>query len=186
MSSESVKLTDSLSWLTKQGKLIWTELLSGSFDGARSSESDPTKERLRMTSSSNPDDRTVKELLRSVRTIAVVGLSTDPTRDSRKVAAYLKDHGYKIVPVNPSADEIMGEKSYPDLASIPEPVDVVDVFMRSERVPEIADQAIAINAKALWLQLGITNEEAARKARDAGLTVVQNACMLVEHSRLIG
>ena len=116
----------------------------------------------------------------------MVGLSTDPSRDSRKVAAYLEDKGYKIVPVNPSADEIMGEKSYPDLAAIPEPVDVVDVFMRSERVPEIADQAIAINAKALWLQVGITNEEAARKARDAGLTVVQDACMLVEHSRLIG
>lgn len=139
-----------------------------------------------MSSSSKPDDATLKELLRSVRTIAVVGLSTDPSKDSRKVASYLKDKGYKIVPVNPSADEIMGEKSYPDLASIPEPVDVVDVFMRSDRVPEVAEQAIKIKAKALWLQLGITNEEASGKARDAGLTVVQDACMLVEHSRLIG
>jgi predicted CoA-binding protein len=139
-----------------------------------------------MTSSSNPDDSTLKELLRSVRTVAVVGLSTDPSKDSRTVAAYLKDKGYRIMPVNPSADEIMGEKSYPDLASIPEPVDVVDVFMRSERVPEIADQAIAIGAKVLWLQLGITNEEASRKARDAGLTVVQDRCIFVEHSRLVG
>jgi predicted CoA-binding protein len=121
-----------------------------------------------------------------VRTVAVVGLSTDPSKDSRTVAAYLKDKGYRIMPVNPSADEIMGEKSYPDLASIPEPVDVVDVFMRSERVPEIADQAIAIGAKVLWLQLGITNEEASRKARDAGLTVVQDRCIFVEHSRLVG
>jgi uncharacterized protein len=139
-----------------------------------------------VASSSNPDDNTLRELLANVRTIAVVGLSTDASKDSRVVAAYLKDKGYRIVPVNPSADEILGEKSYPDLASIPEPVDVVDVFMRSERVPEIADQAIAIDAKVLWLQLGITNEDATQKARDAGLTVVQDACLKVEHSRLIG
>lgn len=138
-----------------------------------------------MTSSPNPNDTALKELLQSARTIAVVGLSSDASKASRQVASYLKDKGYKIVPVNPSADEIMGLKSYPDLKSIPEPVDVVDVFMRSEGVPEIADQAIAINAKVLWLQLGITNEEAAQKARDAGLTVVQDACLKVEHSRLI-
>jgi len=138
-----------------------------------------------MTSSPNPNDAALKELLRSVRTIAVVGLSADASKASRQVASYLKDKGYKIVPVNPSADEIMGLKSYPDLKSIPESVDLVDVFMRSEGVPEIADQAIAINAKVLWLQLGIINEESAQKARDAGLTVVQDACMKVEHSRLI-
>jgi predicted CoA-binding protein len=128
----------------------------------------------------------LKGILTSVKTVAVVGLSTNPSRDSNRVAAYMKKNGYRIIPVNPAADEILGEKSYPDLLSINEPVDVVDVFRRPEFVPEIADQAIKIKAKVLWLQLGVSNEDAANQARQAGMTVVQDHCIMAEHSRLIG
>lgn len=132
------------------------------------------------------DDKILREILNDSRVIAVVGLSDKPDRDSFRVAAYLKEQGYRIIPVNPKADEILGEKSYPDLKSIPEPVDVVDVFRRPEFATAIADEAIGIGAKTLWLQLGISNDEAAKKAEDAGLKVVQDACLKVEHSRLVG
>jgi uncharacterized protein len=132
------------------------------------------------------DDRDLTELLSSVHTIAVVGLSANPSKDSHEVASYLKMMGYRIIPVNPGEDEILGEKSYSDLVSIPEPIDIVDVFRRPEYVPGIADQAVAARAKVLWLQLGIRNDEAAFKARNAGLKVVQDRCLKVEHSRLIG
>jgi uncharacterized protein len=137
-------------------------------------------------SSETLTDEDLKAILTSVKTIAVVGLSTNPSRDSHGVAAYLQKNGYRIIPVNPGADEILGEKSYPDLLSINEPVDVVDVFRRPEFVPEIVNQAVKIKAKVLWMQLGVSDEEAANKARQAGMTVVQDHCMMAEHSRLIG
>ena len=128
---------------------------------------------------------TVRDILEKSKIIAVVGLSPKPERDSHEVAKYLQDQGYRIVPVNPRADNILGEKSYPDLASIPEKVDVVDIFRRSDDVPPVVDQAIDIGAKAVWMQLGIVNEDAAAKAREAGLGVVMDRCMLVEHRNLV-
>ncbi len=124
---------------------------------------------------STADDGTLKQLLTDSHTIAVVGLSANPQKDSHKVAGYLKNHGYRIIPVNPAADEILGEKSYPDLKSIPESVDIVDVFRRPEFLPEIAKQAVAIHAKALWMQVGVTSEDAANTARQAGLTVIEDS-----------
>src|SRR5208283_1617654 len=124
--------------------------------------------------SSTVGDSTLRQLLTESRTIAVVGISTDSRKDSHMVAAYLKKHGYRIIPVNPGADEVLGEKSYPDLRSIPEPVDIVDVFRRPEFLPEIAEQAVAIHAKVLWMQKGISNEEAARIAKQGGLTVIED------------
>ncbi len=139
-----------------------------------------------MIGSDRPDDRRLKDILSQARTIAVVGLSPKPERDSHRVAAYLQKAGYRIIPVNPVAPEVLGEKSYPDLTSIPEPVDVVDVFRQSRFVPEIAEQAVKIGAKVLWLQEGVVHEEAALKARQAGLEVIQDACLMVQHRRLMG
>jgi len=129
-------------------------------------------------SPASPDP--IRDLLRSSKTIAVVGLSSDPRRPSHEVASYLQRAGYKIVPVNPNESEVLGEKSYARLEDIPFPIDIVDVFRRPEDVPPVADSAIAIHAKALWLQQGITNAEAAAKAHAAGLLVVQDACLFVE------
>jgi predicted CoA-binding protein len=123
----------------------------------------------------------IRDLLRNSKTVAVVGLSSNCLRPSHEVASYLQSVGYQIIPVNPNESEILGEKSYPRLEDIPFPVDIVDVFRRSEDVPPVADSAIAIHAKALWLQQGITNAEAAAKAHAAGLLVVQDACLFVEH-----
>lgn len=134
----------------------------------------------------NPSDDEMRQLLQSVRTIAMVGLSPRPERDSYHVAAYLKDHGYRIIPVNPTVNEVLGEKSYPSLDQVPEPIDVVDVFRRPEEVGPIADQAIAKGARALWLQLTVVNKEAADRARQAGVQVVMDRCIKVEHGRLIG
>jgi len=125
----------------------------------------------------------VAQILRSAKTIAVVGLSSNPMRASNDVAAYLKSVGYRIIPVNPNEREVLGEKAHARLEDVPEPVDIVDVFRKSEDVPPAVDGAIAIKAKVLWMQLGIENAEAAEKARKAGLLVVENACMLVEHKR---
>jgi predicted CoA-binding protein len=122
-------------------------------------------------------------ILQGAKTIAVVGLSSNPMRASNEVAAYLKSAGYRIIPVNPNETEVLGEKAYARLEDIPEPVDIVDVFRKSEDVPPVAESAIGIKAKVLWMQLGIENAEAAEKARKAGLVVVENACMLVEHKR---
>lgn len=127
-----------------------------------------------------------QEILRNAKTVAVVGLSTDPTKDSHTVAAYLQSHGYRIVPVNPRASHILGERCYPDLLSVPVPVDVVDVFRPSEEAPAIVEQAIAIGARAIWMQVGIAHPEAAEKARQAGLKVVMDACMQMAHLRLSG
>lgn len=130
--------------------------------------------------------RTIEEIVRQAKTIAVVGLSPNPERASYEVTSYLKGQGYRIIPVNPTVAEVLGEKSYPDLKSIPEPVDVVDIFRRAEDVPPIVEQAIAIGAKAVWMQLGIVNEAAAQRAREAGLGVVMDRCLMVEHRKLHG
>jgi predicted CoA-binding protein len=120
------------------------------------------------------------------RTIAVVGISDDPERPSHFVASFLAEHGYNIIPVNPNLKEWEGKKCYPDLLSIPSKVDVVDIFRRAEAVPPIVDEAIKIKAKAVWMQEGIVNEEAAAKARDAGIEVVMDRCMKKEYVRLKG
>jgi predicted CoA-binding protein len=127
---------------------------------------------------------TVAELLGSARTIAVVGLSSRPTRPSFGVSEYMQSQGYRIIPVNPRETEVLGETAYPDLDAVPESVDIVDVFRRPEHVPAIVDAAIRKGARAVWLQEGIAHEEAARKARAAGLFVVENRCILKEHRRL--
>ncbi len=119
----------------------------------------------------------------AMSTIAVVGLSPKEERASNEVARYLQDHGYRIIPVNPVQEEILGQKCYPNLAAIDEPVDVVDVFRRPEHCPPIAKEAVAIGAKALWLQLGIASDEAARIAEGGGLLVVMDHCMKMEHAR---
>ena len=126
----------------------------------------------------------VEEILKESRTIAVVGLSPNPTRASHNVARYLQTQGYRIIPVNPMVEEVLGEKSYPDLASVPEAVDVVDVFRRPEHVPAIVEAAIAKGTKAVWMQEGVVHEEAAARAREAGLMVVMDRCMFKEHRRL--
>lgn len=128
---------------------------------------------------------TEEQILNSSRVVAVVGLSPKPDRPSYGVASYLKQRGYKIIPVNPGAEEILGAPCYPDLSSIPEPIDVVDIFRRSEDVPAIVEEAIKIGAKAVWMQEGVRSEEAAARARGAGLLVVMDKCMLKEHKKLV-
>ena len=134
----------------------------------------------------NTDIRTLRRILHDYRRVAIVGLSADWYRPSNFAAKYLLDHGFEVIPVNPKYDEILGQKCYPDLASIPTPVDIVDLFQRAERVPPFVDQAIEIGAKVVWMQLGVVNEEAAQKARDAGLEVVMDRCMKIEYARLYG
>ncbi|MEE9285954.1 MAG: CoA-binding protein [Dehalococcoidia bacterium] len=129
--------------------------------------------------------RTIEQILRESKTVAVVGLSPNHHRDSHSVAEYLQRQGYRVVPVNPNVEEVLGLKCYPDLRSIPEPVDLVDVFRRSEEVPSIAREAVAIKAKALWLQLGVVSQEAAEIARRGGLDVVMDRCTHAEHARLV-
>lgn len=128
----------------------------------------------------------IAEILRESRTVAVVGLSDKPERPSYDVAGYLAAHGYVIIPVNPMIKEWKGIKAYPSLSDIPKgvKVDVVDIFRKSEDVPPVVDEAIKIRAKAVWMQLGIVNEAAAEKARKAGLSVVMDRCMKIEHARL--
>ena len=125
-----------------------------------------------------------EKILKSSRIIAMVGVSPKPDRPSFKVASYLKEQGYRIIPVNPRAKEVLGEPTYPDLSSIPESVDVVDIFRRSEEVPGIVEEAIKVGAKAVWMQEGVINEETAARARQGGLLVVMDRCMLKEHQRL--
>jgi predicted CoA-binding protein len=128
----------------------------------------------------------IEDILNNSRTVAVVGLSANPDRPSHNVAGYLKEQGYTIIPVNPDEKEILGEKSYPDLASIPVKVDLVDIFRRSEDVLPIVREAVKIGAGAVWMQEGVINREAAAEARKAGLKVVMNKCMFKEHYRLFG
>ncbi len=126
----------------------------------------------------------LKPILEQAETIAVVGLSTNPARPGHSVPQYLKDHGYRIIPVNPMTEEVLGEKSYPDLKAVPEPIDVVQVFRKPEEVPAIVEDAIAVGAKVVWMQLGIVHEEAAERARSAGLQVVMDRCMRATHREL--
>lgn len=128
----------------------------------------------------------LRRILADYRNVAVVGLSANWYRPSYFAAKYLLDHGYNVIPVNPVYPEILGCRSYPDLQSIPEPVDVVDIFRRPEEVPALVDEAIAIGAKVVWMQIGIVHEEAAARAREAGLEVVMNRCMKIEYGRLFG
>ena len=128
----------------------------------------------------------IDEQLAGSRTIAVVGLSPSLERDSHRVAKYLQEQGYRVIPVNPMADEVLGEKSYPDLKSVPEPIDMVDIFRRSEHVLPVVEEAIEVGAKYIWMQDGVIHQEAAAKALEAGLLVVMNNCVLREHSRRFG
>ena len=130
-----------------------------------------------------PSADPITEILKTYKTIAVVGLSSNPARPSNGVAEYLQSVGYRIIPVNPNEREVLGEKSYARLEDVPEKVEIVDVFRRSDQVAQVADSAIAVGAKVLWLQLGVIDERAAEKARAAGLTVIMDACLFVEHKR---
>lgn len=130
-------------------------------------------------------DAEIKRALQTAKTIAVVGLSDDPSRPSYGVAKYLQNHGYRIVPVTPKRGQVLGERAYPNLQSIPFDVDIVDVFRRSEAVGPHVDEAIETGAKMVWLQLGIRNDEATQKASEAGLQVVQDRCLKIEHMRLV-
>jgi predicted CoA-binding protein len=131
-------------------------------------------------------DSVLKEILLSAKTIASVGLSSNPEKESYRIASYLKAQGYRVIPVNPTAAEIMGDTSYPDLQSVPEKIDIVQVFRKPEDVPPVVEDAIKAGAKVIWMQEGIVHEEAAEKARLAGLQVVMDTCMRVAHRTLIG
>ena len=123
------------------------------------------------------------EILSNQHTIAVVGLSSDPTTPSNEVSAYMQAHGYRIIPINPNEREVLGEKAYPDLASVPEPVTFVNVFRRPEACAQVARDAAAVGAKVLWLQLGIRSNEARAIAQDAGMTYIEDRCVEIEHRR---
>lgn len=131
----------------------------------------------------NATDPEIRDILASARVVAVVGLSDKPDRDSYRVAAYLQAHGYRIVPVNPGATAILGERSYPDLAAVPDPIDVVDIFRKPDAIPGIVDAAIARGARVIWMQEGLAHNASADKARAAGLAVVMDRCMLKEHRK---
>ena len=124
--------------------------------------------------------------LRESKTIAVVGMSPRPSRPSHYVAKYLMEQGYKVIPVNPAVEEVLGMKSYPDIVSIPERVDMVDIFRRSSQVPPVVEDAIEAGARFIWMQDGVVNEDAAERARNAGMSVVMDNCTLREHSRIYG
>ena len=132
----------------------------------------------------NPPSEEIRAILENHKTVAIVGLSPKPERDSHKVGKYLKEHGYRIVPVNPGQKEILGEKCYPNLKAIPFPVDVVDIFRRSEAVLPIVHHAVEIGARVVWTQLGIVHNRAAEKAREAGLDVVMSKCIKIEHMNM--
>lgn len=123
------------------------------------------------------------EILKTYKSIAVVGLSSNPMRPSLGVTEYMKNAGYRIIPVNPNETEVLGEKSYARLEEVPENIEIVDIFRRAEEVPPVVESAIRVGAKVVWMQLGIENEEAAEKARAAGLVVVEDACILIEHRK---
>jgi predicted CoA-binding protein len=127
----------------------------------------------------------IVEILEQSKTIAVVGLSSNPSRASYEVTEYMQSVGYKIIPVNPNETEVLGEKSYARLEDVPEKIEIVDVFRRAEDVPLVVESAIRVGAKVVWMQLGIENAEAAERARAAGLIVVEDACVLVEHRRRV-
>ncbi len=133
----------------------------------------------------NPPSEEIKAILERYNTVAIVGLSPKPQRDSHKVAKYLKENHYRIVPVNPGQKEILGEKCYPDLKTIPFPIDVVDIFRKPEAIPPVVDNAIEIGAQAVWMQMGLAHNQAADKARKAGLQVIMNKCIKIEHMNML-
>jgi predicted CoA-binding protein len=132
------------------------------------------------------DPMTIQRVLLTARTIAIVGLSRNDLRASNFVGYYLKRHGYDVIPVNPRETEILGKTCYPSLLDVPVPVDVVDVFRAPEALPDIARDAVAIHASALWCQFGVINEEGAKIAEDGGLTVIMDRCLKIEHARYAG
>ena len=126
---------------------------------------------------------TTREILEKYRTIAVVGLSNTPWRASNGVSKYMQSRGYRIIPVNPNETEVLGEKAYPTLDDVPEPFEIVDIFRRSEYVPDIVEAAIRRGARVIWMQEGVIHEEAAQRAREAGLEVIMDSCILQEHMK---
>jgi uncharacterized protein len=132
----------------------------------------------------NPSNEELRKLLADARTIAIVGASSNSEKPSYGIMRQLLNAGYRVIPVNPRETEVLGQKAYASLDEVPEPIDIVDVFRRSEDTPPIADQAVGAGAKALWLQLGISNDDAAARARAGGLAVVMNACIGATHARL--
>jgi uncharacterized protein len=132
------------------------------------------------------DTEKLRRILKTAKTIAVVGLSAQWHRPSYFAAKYLQDHGYRIIPVNPMYDSVLGEKCYKSLRDIPDPVDVVDCFRKSAEIPALAEDAIAIGAKVLWMQLGVQSPQARQRAEGAGLEVVENRCVKIEHGRFYG
>ena len=132
------------------------------------------------------DDETLRLALLSARTVAVVGLSDKPSRPSYGVASYLQSQGYRVIPVNPNVREVLGEQAYPDLISVQDPVDMVNIFRRSDKVAPTVDEAITKGVQIIWMQVGVVDEEAAQRARDAGITVIMDRCAMVEHRRLVG
>ena len=133
-----------------------------------------------------PDIDGLRRILTENKTIAVVGLSANWWRPSFFAAKYMQDHGYRVIPVNPNYDEILGEKCYDRIEDIPDAVDVVDIFQRPEVTPALAQSAVAIGARVLWMQIGVVNDESARIAKSGGLEVVMNRCVKIEHARLLG
>ena len=132
----------------------------------------------------NATDKEVSDILETAKTIAVVGISHKEDRDSHKVAKYLKEHGYTMIPVNPKYKEVLGEPCYPDLKSVPVPIDIVDIFRNVDVIPFVVDEAIEVKARCVWMQLGLCHNGSAEKARAAGLSVVMNKCTKIEHTRL--
>ena len=132
-----------------------------------------------------PADAEIDQLLKNAKTIAVVGISHKEDRDSHKVARYLQEHGYRMIPVNPKYQEVLGEKCYPNLKAVPESMDIVDIFRNVEAIPGIVEEAIAVRAGCVWMQLGLAHNEAAEKARQAGLQVVMCKCTKIEHARMM-
>lgn len=136
----------------------------------------------------NPDDQKLVELLRESKNIAVVGLSDDPSRPSNEVAQYLQSQGYEIMPINPKVTTVLGRKAHPSLLEVEGHIDIVDVFRRSEQIPEVVDQVLQMKQKptAVWLQLGIVNDEQCKRIEEAGIMAIQDVCMKIEHRRLLG
>lgn len=134
----------------------------------------------------NPSDAHIRQILETASTIAIVGLSDKPDRESHRVAEYLQAHGYRIIPVNPTVETVLGEKSYARVADIPEKIDIVDVFRKPDVMVEVVADAIEAGARVVWMQLGVVNQEAAKKAEAAGLQVVMDRCIKIEHRRLLG
>lgn len=136
------------------------------------------------TTGMNPEDETLASLLAEAETIAVIGLSDDPSRTSHRIAAYMQEAGYRVIPINPRIESALGEKAYPNLGEVTERVDIVNVFRRSEEIPALVDEALEKSPRAFWMQKGISNPAAARRLEDAGITTIQNLCIKTAHREL--